>query len=158
MDTERYQRGLDRMMDLVSPDQSHTFDHVKLVEKYEKLDADLSDYIVSFAFGDIYSRTSLTQQEQTMVTISTLVALGTEPQLKLHINVGFNVGLTKEKIVGALIHCIPYIGFPRVLNALTLLEQVMVERGLASESPKDAEHSTRALAVVAPAEPTSAAR
>jgi alkylhydroperoxidase/carboxymuconolactone decarboxylase family protein YurZ len=46
------------------------------------------------------------------VTISTLVALGTEPQLKLHINTGFNVGLTKEKIVGALIHCIPYVGFP----------------------------------------------
>jgi 4-carboxymuconolactone decarboxylase len=97
MTTERYQRGLDRMMELVSADQSNTFDHVKLVESYKSLDADLSDYIVSFAFGDIYSRTSLTQQEQTMVTISTLVALGTEPQLKLHINVGFNVGLRRRK-------------------------------------------------------------
>ena len=135
MSTERHQRGLDRMMELVSAEQSNTFDHVKLVEFYKSLDADLSDYIVSFAFGDIYSRTSLTKQEQTMVTISTLVALGTEPQLKLHINVGFNVGLTKEKIVGALIHCIPYIGFPRVLNALTLVKEVMTERGLASNSP-----------------------
>jgi 4-carboxymuconolactone decarboxylase len=54
--------------------------------------------------------------------------------LKLHINVGFNVGLTKEKIVGALIHCIPYIGFPRVLNGLTLVKEVMAERGLAPES------------------------
>ena len=36
-----------------------------------------------------------------MVTISALVALGTDPQLKLHINVGFNVGLTEQKIVGA---------------------------------------------------------
>jgi alkylhydroperoxidase/carboxymuconolactone decarboxylase family protein YurZ len=57
--------------------------------------------------------------------------------LKLHINVGFNVGLTKEKIVGALIHCIPYVGFPRVLNALTLVKQVMAERGLAPESSAD---------------------
>ena len=64
-----------------------------------------------------------------MVTISALVALGTEPQLKLHLNVGFNVGPTREKIIGALIHCIPYVGFPRVLNALTLLEEVMDERG-----------------------------
>jgi 4-carboxymuconolactone decarboxylase len=47
--------------------------------------------------------------------------------------VGFNVGLTQEKIVGALIQCIPYVGFPRVLNGLTLLKQVMAERGL---SPK----------------------
>lgn len=133
MTTERYQRGLDRMLELVGTPQENTFDHVKLVESYKELDADLSDYIISFAFGDIYSRKSLTQQEQTMVSISTLVALGTEPQLKLHINVGFNVGLTQEKIVGALIQCIPYVGFPRVLNGLTLLKQVMAERGL---SPK----------------------
>ncbi|NNH38598.1 carboxymuconolactone decarboxylase family protein [Acinetobacter terrae] len=133
MTTERYQRGLDRMLELVGTPQENTFDHVKLVESYKELDADLSDYIISFAFGDIYSRKSLTQQEQTMVTISTLVALGTEPQLKLHINVGFNVGLTQEKIVGALIQCIPYVGFPHVLNGLTLLKQVMAERGL---SPK----------------------
>lgn len=134
MTTERYQRGLDRMMELVGTPQENTFDHVKLVESYKDLDPDLSDYIISFAFGDIYSRTSLTQQEQTMVTISTLVALGTERQLKLHINVGFNVGLTKEKIVGALIQCIPYVGFPRVLNALTLLKEVMAERGITPSS------------------------
>ena len=131
---DRYQRGLDRMMELVSTEHTNTFDHAKLVESYKTLDADLPDYIVSFAFGDIYSRTSLTQQEQTLVTISTLVALGTEPQLKLHINTGFNVGLTKEKIVGALIHCIPYAGFPRVLNGLTLLKQVLAERGLSPEA------------------------
>ncbi|MFW3385570.1 UNVERIFIED_CONTAM: carboxymuconolactone decarboxylase family protein [Kocuria sp. CPCC 205274] len=130
MSEDRFQRGLDRMMELVSTEHSGTFDHVKLVESYRALDAELSDYIVSFAFGDIYSRTSLSQQEQTMVTISTLVGLGTEPQLKLHMNVGFNVGLTREKIVGTLIHCIPYVGFPRVLNALTLLKEVMAERGM----------------------------
>ncbi|MCZ4278241.1 carboxymuconolactone decarboxylase family protein [Rhodococcoides yunnanense] len=132
MTTDRYQRGLDRMMELVSTEHSNTFDHVKLLESYASLDSELSDYIVSFAFGDIYSRTSLSQQEQTLVTISTLVALGTEPQLKLHINTGFNVGLTQEKIVGALIHCIPYVGFPRVLNAMTLLKAVMAERGITS--------------------------
>ncbi|MEZ7236529.1 carboxymuconolactone decarboxylase family protein [Rhodococcus sp. GXMU-t2271] len=139
MATDRYQRGLDRMMELVSTEHSGTFDHVKLVESYKTLDPDLSDYIVSFAFGDIYSRTSLTQQEQTLVTISTLVALGIDPQLKLHINVGFNVGLTKEKIVGALIQCIPYIGFPRVLNGLTLLKEVMTERGIAPEAHAEAD-------------------
>ena len=72
MTTDCYQRGLNRMMELVSTEHSNAFDHVKLVEAYKDLDPDLSDYIVSFAFGDIYSRTGLTHQEQTMVTISTL--------------------------------------------------------------------------------------
>lgn len=131
---ERFQKGLDRMMELVAGCQSNTCDHAKLVDSYKDLDPLLYDYIVSFAFGDIYSRDSLSQQEQTMVTISSLAALGTERQLKLHINVGFNVGLTKEKIVGTLIHLLPYVGFPRVLNALTLVKEVMAERGMEPEA------------------------
>jgi 4-carboxymuconolactone decarboxylase len=137
MVTERYQRGLERMLELNAAASAETSDHVKLVESLKAVDADLPDYIVSFAFGDIYSRTSLSQQEQTLVTIATLIALGTEPQLKVHINVGFNVGLTREKIVGALIHCIPYVGFPRVLNALALLKQVMAERGAVPPGAQD---------------------
>ncbi|MFY2787384.1 hypothetical protein [Rhodococcus sp. MALMAid1271] len=56
MTTDRYQRGMDRMMDLVAGGQANTFDHAKLVESYKDLDPELADYIISFAFGDIYSR------------------------------------------------------------------------------------------------------
>lgn len=135
--TDRYQRGLDRMMELVSTEHTDTFDHAQLVESYRDLDEHIADYIMSFAFGDIYSRDSLTQKEQTLVTIASLTALGIEPQLKLHINVGFNVGLTQEQIVGALIHGIPYVGFPRVLNALTLLKEVMAERATTGPATGD---------------------
>ncbi len=125
---ERFARGMSRMMELVG-DGAGSFDHARLVESYRDVDPQLSDYIVSFAFGDIYSRTALTPQQQTLVTISTLVGRGAEPQLKLHINVGFNVGLSREEITGALIHCIPYVGFPHVLNALNLMKDVLAERG-----------------------------
>ena len=135
--TDRYQRGLDRMMELVSTEHTDTFDHAQLVESYRDLDENIADYIVSFAFGDIYSRDSLTQKEQTLVTIASLTALGIEPQLKLHINVGFNVGLTQEQIVGALIHGIPYVGFPRVLNALTLLKEVIADRATTGPATGD---------------------
>ncbi len=58
MAEDRYQRGLDRMMELVSTEHTNTFDHAKLVENYRELDPDLPDYIVSFAFGDSYSTRS----------------------------------------------------------------------------------------------------
>ena len=64
---------------------------------YDDLDEELSDDIVSFAVGDISSRDGLTQQEKTMVTVSTPVALGTEPQLKRNMHTGFDVGLTKGR-------------------------------------------------------------
>jgi len=132
--SDRYQRGLARMTELVSPEHPDTFDPAKLAESYRDLDDHLADYIVSFAFGDIYTRDALTKHERTLVTISTLVALGIERQLKVHLHVGFNVGLTQDQLVGALIHCIPYIGFPRVLNGLNLLQQVIAERN--GEEPR----------------------
>ncbi|MET1082775.1 MAG: hypothetical protein ABWY12_06940 [Burkholderiales bacterium] len=49
-------------------------------------------------------------------------------------NVGFNVGLTQEQIVGTLIQCIPYVGFPRVLTGLTLLKEVIAERGMTPDT------------------------
>lgn len=119
---------MERMQELASSEYPNAFVPHELAYSFEDLDPDLSDYIVSFAFGDIYSRENLTQQEQTMVTIASLAVLGAEPQLKMHINVGLNVGLTEQKIAGILIQQIPYIGFPRILNALKLLRQALAER------------------------------
>lgn len=127
--------------------QNQNPENIEDTERFQRdLDPLLSDYIVSFAFGDIYSRNSLSQQEQAMVTISSLAALGTGRQLKLHINVGFNVGLTREKIMGTLIHLLPYVGFPRVLNVLTLVKEVMAERG-ASGQPMKPHMSMAALTI-----------
>ena len=42
----------------------------------------------------------------------------TEPQLKVHINGALNVGLSQEEILETFIQCIPYVSFPKVLNAV----------------------------------------
>ena len=92
---------------------------------------DLGRYIVEFAFGDIYAREGLSLQERELVTIASLLtAGGCEPQLRVHLNGGLNVGLPPEKIVEALIHCVPYVGFPRVLNAVSTVKEVFASRGL----------------------------
>ncbi|MGV9867703.1 carboxymuconolactone decarboxylase family protein [Rhodococcus koreensis] len=88
--------------------------------------------MVEFAFGDIYTREGMTKKEQSLVTISSLVTLGTDPQIELHVNTALTVGLTKEDIVGAITHLIPYIGFPRVLNALNIVKSVLSQRGFDS--------------------------
>jgi hypothetical protein len=48
--------------------------------------------------------------------------------LGVHINAGLNVGLTAREVVEAIIHCIPYTGFPRVLNAIFVAKRVFEER------------------------------
>ena len=98
----------------------------------EGIAPDLGRYIVEFAFGDIYSRGELTLQERELVTVASLLAAGgCEPQLAVHLHGALNAGVPPEKLVEALIQCVPYTGFPRVLNAVFTAKRVFEERGSA---------------------------
>ena len=130
MEKTRYQRGLDIMNEITLTDNKEIGTHADIVAAFKDLAPDLENYIVEFAFGDIYSREGLTKQQQTMATIASLVTLGTEPQLELHINVGITIGLTPKEIVGTIVHLIPYVGFPRVLNALKIVKKVFAQRNV----------------------------
>lgn len=100
-----------------------------VIDSLADISPDLGRYIVEFAFGDIYSREGLSLQERELITIASLLtAGGCEPQLRVHLNGALNVGVPREKIVEALIHCVPYVGFPRVLNAVSAAKEVFAAR------------------------------
>lgn len=131
-----YEHGLANMMEYQAHDGSGASGHLALQEALKDIAPDVSRYIVEFAFGDIYDRPGLTNQERSLVTISSLTTLGTEPQVELHINSGLNVGLSMEQIVGAIVHLIPYIGLPKVLNALDIAKRAAAERGISVSAPQ----------------------
>ncbi|MEH7475112.1 carboxymuconolactone decarboxylase family protein [Priestia megaterium] len=103
----------------------------RVIESLKDIAPDIGKYVIEFAFGDIYTREGLNLQQKQLVTISSLTTQGgCEPQLNVHINAALNVGLTPHEIVEAITHCIPYTGFPRVLNAIFIAKQVFTEREL----------------------------
>lgn len=92
---------------------------------------DISDYIQSFVFGEIYARNALSDEEKTLTTIVTLMAMGgCEAELNNHVNVALNVGVQPQKIVNILIQALPYAGFPRVINAVQVAKAVFIERNV----------------------------
>ena len=102
-----------------------------VIKSLEDIAPDLGKFIVEFAFGDIYTRGGLTKGEREMITLSSLLtAGGCEPQLKVHINGALNVGISPEKVIETFLQCIPYTGFPKVLNAVFAAKKVFSERGL----------------------------
>lgn len=129
--SERFKRGMEIINEYADksdkPAYSITF------ESLMDLDSELENYIVEFAFGDIYSRDTLSHQQKTLLTIASLVTQGLEPQLRLHVNTGLTVGLTPKEIVNSIIHLLPYTGFPRVLNALGIAKEVFEQRGMKVE-------------------------
>lgn len=91
----------------------------------EKTAPDLGRYIAEFAFGDIYARDGLSLPEREMLTLASLLTLGgCEKQLRVHINGALNVGIDKKKIIECFIQCLPYVGFPRVLNAVFTAKEI----------------------------------
>jgi 4-carboxymuconolactone decarboxylase len=120
---ERYERGWERLMKVDGEGGKG------VIESLKEIAPDLGQYVIEFAFGDIYSRGELDLKQRQLVTLSSLTTQGgCERQLRVHINASLNVGLTPREIVEAIMHCVPYTGFPRVLNAIFVAKETFVER------------------------------
>ena len=129
MENSRYETGLKLLAEV----DGHVGE--KVIAGLKDLAPDLSRYIIEFAFGDIYDRPGLSLPEREMITLGSLLTLGgCHDQLVVHINGALNVGLAPAKVIETFIQCVPYAGFPRVLNAVTAARSVFAERGL---SPVD---------------------
>ncbi|MFC0212015.1 carboxymuconolactone decarboxylase family protein [Paenibacillus chartarius] len=90
----------------------------------------ISRYIIE-CFGQLFSRPVLTYQQRETVVISALISLGDTPnQLKWHMNFGLKVGITPNEIIEMATHCIPFCGFPRVLNAVGVAKQLFAEQNI----------------------------
>jgi 4-carboxymuconolactone decarboxylase len=127
--SDRFRRGWERLMQVDAEGGE------RVIESLRDVAPDLGQYVVEFAYGEIYQRPVLDLRQRQLVTISALTTLGgAEPQLEVHVNAGLNVGLTAGEVVEAILHCIPYTGFPRVLNAVLVAKRVFGERGV---SPLD---------------------
>jgi 4-carboxymuconolactone decarboxylase len=102
----------------------------KIVDALADVAPDFARYLIEFPFGDIYSRPGLGLREREIATIAALTALGNAaPQLKVHIEAGLNVGLSREEVVEAIMQMAVYAGFPAALNGLFAAKEVFAGRG-----------------------------
>lgn len=85
----------------------------------------IQDYLSAFCFGDIYTRSGLDLKTRELLTLCILSALGgCESQVKAHVKGNLNVGNDKALMIAAITQSMPYMGFPRTLNALNCVNEV----------------------------------
>jgi 4-carboxymuconolactone decarboxylase len=102
----------------------------KVVDALADVAPDFARHLIEFPFGDIYSRPGLDLRAREIATIAALAAMGNAaPQLKVHIEAGLNVGLTREEVVEILMQMAVYAGFPAALNGLFAAKEVFAARG-----------------------------
>jgi 4-carboxymuconolactone decarboxylase len=83
--------------------------------------AELTDNVL---YGDIWERPGLSKRDRSLVTIAALIALNRPDQLRSHINLGHQNGLTKDEIVETITHMAFYSGWPSAVSSLAIAKEV----------------------------------
>lgn len=84
----------------------------------------INRWLAANCFGDFYTRTGLDLPQREMITFCFLMAQGgCEPQLIAHAKGNMNLGNDKDFLVRVVSQCLPYIGYPRSLNAVSVLDK-----------------------------------
>ena len=83
-------------------------------------------YLSSNCFGDYYTRQILNLKERELITFTALITLGyCDPQVRAHINGNLSVGNTRQDLLDAVTIALPYIGYPRTLNAIAAINSII---------------------------------
>jgi 4-carboxymuconolactone decarboxylase len=120
---ERFERGLRALAEIDGEAGQ------KVIDSLADIAPEFGRYLIEFPFGDIYSRQGLDLRSREVATIAALTALGNAaPQLKVHIEAGLNVGLSRDEIVEIIMQMAVYAGFPAALNGLFAAKEVFEHR------------------------------
>lgn len=84
----------------------------------------INRWLAANCFGDYYTRTGLDLRQRELITFCFLAAQGgCEPQLTSHAKGNMNLGNDKEFLIRVISQCLPYIGYPRSLNAVACVNK-----------------------------------
>lgn len=110
---ERYEKGY-RALQALNADGAG-----KVIEGLRDIAPEMSDFLIEFAYGDVFTRPALDPKSREMATIAALTALGNAaPQLKWHIAAALNIGVRPEQIIEIMYVSVVYHGFPAALNGI----------------------------------------
>ena len=119
-DADRYATGLAVQAPLYG-------DEIKddLADLPEPFNEALPRFLTEFGFGDFYTRGGLSLAQRELLVLCALATIGdTSAQLGPHGRACLQVGNSKTAVVAALVHCFPYIGFPRAVAGVRAVKDL----------------------------------
>jgi 4-carboxymuconolactone decarboxylase len=117
-ESDRFEKGLNIQVAMFGETMRQR--HQSAPENQKHIQA----YLSAFCFGDVYSRSGLDLRTRELLTLCIISALGgCENQLRAHVQGNLNMGNDKDLLIEAITQCMPYMGFPRTLNALNCVNE-----------------------------------
>ncbi len=92
-----------------------------------KFGEELVDIGTAAIWGSLWAREGLTRRDRSLITLAILTTLGTENELKSHVRIGLNNGLSRAEIAEVIYHTGGYAGFPRAMVARAAAREALGE-------------------------------
>lgn len=93
---------------------------------------------IQYGYGELWFRPGLDRRQRMLCALASFTVLGLDSQLKKFGQSAAAVGLSRHEVIEAVIQTAPYGGFPRALNALAALSDVLPEAGRIVDSVRNA--------------------
>ena len=119
-EADRVQKGEDTQVTIFG-DRMHGFSQSGVPDEKH-----INNWLSGNCFGDYYTRKVLDLKQRELVTFTAIITLGCcDPQAQSHVNGNLGVGNTRQDLINAVTVALPYIGYPRTLNALSAINAVI---------------------------------
>jgi 4-carboxymuconolactone decarboxylase len=94
----------------------------------DEFTSDFQNFITRYAWGEIWTRPGLPSQTRSLITITMLVALNREEELRLHLRAALKNGVTQNEIREALLQSAIYCGVPAANSAFRIAQEVFAAK------------------------------
>jgi 4-carboxymuconolactone decarboxylase len=131
MNISRYDKGLSKLREI------HGHYGPAVLDRLNEVAPDLKNWVIEFAFGDVYSRPQLDLKSRQIATLAALVCLhhgGAE--LKAHVRGALQTGCTRQEVVEVVMQMAVYAGFPAAIGAMAGVREAFAELDAGMEKPQ----------------------
>jgi 4-carboxymuconolactone decarboxylase len=86
--------------------------------------AELMDKVL---YGDVWERPGLSKRDRSLVTVSALIAMNRPDQLRSHMRIARENGVTEAEVVETITHLAFYSGWPNAVTAIGIAKEVFTK-------------------------------
>lgn len=100
----------------------------RIRESLAAADPDLADLVTRVVYDEVFARPGLDLRTRELVSVAVLTALGAEDELTTHLRGAMLVGATEQELRETVIHAAIFVGFPRAIQAMRVLQRFLDKR------------------------------
>jgi 4-carboxymuconolactone decarboxylase len=121
---ERYKKGME-ILNKVTDEKG-----INMIKRFSEIHPDFEEMMVSFGYGDIWSRDELDLKQRALITLSSLITQGAFEALRFHVKAALHVGVKPKEIVELVVHCAAYVGFPKAVTAFPIVMEIFEQQNI----------------------------